>query len=163
MDRLQQMLDMQAELQRKINGPEWALNRQTDRERIGNIQLNVFALVAELYEMMNEMTWKPWATAEPHINLRPAWGELIDVWHFFMNIMLHLGVEADDLYRLYREKNAINHRRQDEGYDGVTGKCPRCHRDIAESGTREVIADKGGLPRVDIHCVCGNYLGSRAV
>lgn len=161
MDRLQQMLSMQAELQQKINGPDWALNRQTDRERIANIQLNVFALIAELYEMMDEMTWKPWATAEPAINFHPARAELIDVWHFFMNLMLHLGIEGDDLYRMYCEKNKINHRRQDEGYDGVTGKCSRCHRDLAEVDLKEVIAKSSD--RVDLHCVCGNYLGSRAV
>jgi dimeric dUTPase (all-alpha-NTP-PPase superfamily) len=162
MDRLQQMLDMQAELQRKINGPEWSLNQQTDRERISNIQLNMFALMAELYEMMNEMTWKPWATAEPSINFPRARAELIDVWHFFMNLMLHLGIEGDDLYRLYREKNTVNHKRQDDGYDGVKEKCPQCHRDLSEIDPKEV-RSTSGPDRVNVYCVCGHLIRTRPV
>lgn len=155
---LQEMLDLQRDLQRVFNGYE--LEDQSTELRIDNIVLNVFALTKELSELTDEIGWKPWATSR-HINRERAVEELVDVWHFFMNIMLHLGVDAEELAAKYAAKNKINHRRQTDGYDGVSGKCPQCHRDIAESGTKEVIA--ASTQRVDIHCICGAYLGSRAV
>ena len=40
-------------------------------------------------------------------------------------------------------------------------KCPQCQRDLSTIDVKEVIA--GSTQRVDIHCVCGAYLGSRPV
>lgn len=39
--------------------------------------------------------------------------------------------------------------------------CKFCGRKLTEGNVKEVIARS--TPRVDIHCVCGNYLGSRPV
>lgn len=41
--------------------------------------------------------------------------------------------------------------------------CPACKRNLATVDVREVRAVMGALPRVDLHCACGRYLGSRAV
>ena len=43
--------------------------------------------------------------------------ELIDAWHFFINIMLGLGMTAEELFTRYLDKHKENIRRQDEGYD----------------------------------------------
>lgn len=154
-DRLQQMLDMQRELQRRING--YDIEEQSTETRIANIMLNTFCVGNELHEMMDEMGWKPWATSR-HLNHEMAKKELVDVWHFLMNIMLHLGMDGDELYRLYRAKNVVNHARQDNGYDGVTNKCPNCHRDLDEVKFKEVHAQSSA--RIDLHCECGAYVRS---
>jgi dimeric dUTPase (all-alpha-NTP-PPase superfamily) len=154
-DRLDQMLSMQRELQQKING--YDIGYQTYATRVSNIMLNVLGATDELHELLNETGWKPWAKSS-FINTEAAQRELVDAWHFLMNLMLHLGMTGDDLYRMYREKNAVNHRRQDEGYDGVSGKCANCHRDLAEVALREVHAQSS--PRIDFHCVCGAYVKS---
>lgn len=43
--------------------------------------------------------------------------EIIDAWHFFINIMLGLGMTAEELFARYLDKHKENIRRQDEGYD----------------------------------------------
>jgi predicted HAD superfamily Cof-like phosphohydrolase len=41
-------------------------------------------------------------------------------------------------------------------------KCPQCQRDLASEVLKEVVVQTP-FPRVDIHCVCGRHLYSRAV
>ena len=43
--------------------------------------------------------------------------ELVDAWHFFMNLMIGLGMTSDELFEGYLKKNKENIRRQEEGYD----------------------------------------------
>lgn len=158
MDRLDEMMRLQRELQERING--YTLEEQDIDTRIDNVRINVLALTDELHECLGETGWKPWATSR-HINWSAAQRELVDAWHFFMNLMLHLEMTPVDLWQGYHQKHKVNFQRQEDGYDGVSGKCPRCHRDLAETDVKEVIATS--TQRVDLHCVCGAYLGSRPV
>jgi hypothetical protein len=158
MDRLASMLEMQRSFQEKLNG--YTLEEQTEEQRITNFKISMFALIAELYEAINEMGWKEWATSR-HINRDAAVKELIDAWHFFMNLLLHMGVDSDELYEKYVTKLATNIERQENGYDGVATKCLNCQRALDDMDAKEVFAQS--TQRVDIHCVCGAYLGSRAV
>jgi hypothetical protein len=68
---------------------------------------------------------------------------------------------ADRLYAELQAKLVVNMERAMNGYDGVSGKCPACRRDLGEIEDKEVRAMS--TDRVDLHCVCGAYLGSRAV
>lgn len=43
--------------------------------------------------------------------------EIVDAWHFFINIMLGLGMTAEELFTRYLDKHRENIRRQAEGYD----------------------------------------------
>lgn len=125
MDRLAEMLATQRDLQSIING--YDLDEQTNDRRIDSIKENVLALTDELHELLGEMGWKSWATSR-HINHDAACGEVVDAWHFLMNIMLHLGMTAEDLHAGYLRKRAVNEARQVAGYDGVSSKCPGCGR-----------------------------------
>lgn len=102
-------------------------------EAIEFIRWNILALEDELHEALGEVGWKPWATSS-HINIRPYKGELVDAFHFFMNLCLVVGMTGDELLELYLEKRAINARRQEQGYDGVSEKCPKCHRALDDPG-----------------------------
>ena len=42
--------------------------------------------------------------------------ELIDIWHFVVQASLELGLKPKDILKNIKEKNAINHKRQREGY-----------------------------------------------
>jgi len=158
-DYLVDMLSRQREFQRRLNG--YDVDEQSDEQRIANFKTSLFALEHELHEAVDEMGWKEWATSR-HFNTQRVQEELVDVWHFFMNLMLHARMDAHDLYMGYLTKLEVNRKRQDEGYDGVAGKCPQCHRDLAETELKEVIVQTP-FSRVDIHCVCGRHLYSRAV
>lgn len=160
MDRLEEMMHMQYALQRRING--YNIDEQTIGKRVANIKENVLAATDELHELLGETSWKSWTVGDPYINWDPARKEAIDLWHFVMNLFLHLRMSPEQVYEMYMEKNRINHERQSEGYDGIKDKCPQCKRVLADVELREVIV-QSPVPRVDIHCPCGRQVGYRPV
>lgn len=85
------------------------------------------ALTDELHEALAETGWKSWATSN-HINSEAYRSELADVFIFFMNLMLVDGCTPEELMAIVAKKIAKNHKRQDDGYDGVSTKCPGCKR-----------------------------------
>ncbi len=115
------MLNLQASFQHRVD-PRC---ESTDlKERAAFIRDHYVYLDQELQEMLYEVPffkhWKDYSkmTDEEIVEAyTKAKEELIDSWHFFMNIMLGLGMTADELYQGYLEKNKENIRRQDEGYD----------------------------------------------
>src|SRR5690606_31870088 len=97
-DRLQQLLNSQENLQINSygNSPSDLLPDQP-AEAIDFIRWNVLALEDELHELLAETGWKPWATSK-HVNLTAARSELVDAFHFFMNLALVLGMDGDALF-----------------------------------------------------------------
>lgn len=126
MDRLGLMLEMQRDLQLGYNNGK-RVEDFTDTERMAEIRDNTLSMLSEVFEALAETGWKPWAKSN-HINRDAFHGEIVDAWHFLMNLMLHTGMTADDLYAGYVRKNQINRARQANGYDGVSEKCPLCKR-----------------------------------
>lgn len=120
------MLDRQKQLQYLINKGK-DIKEFTDEERMEAFRTNALALMSELFEALGETGWKPWATSN-HLNVEAFHGELVDMFHFFMNMMLHSGMTAKQLFDGYMRKVETNTIRQLQGYDGVSGKCPRCRR-----------------------------------
>lgn len=96
-------------------------------ERSDWIRWNVLALEDELHEALAETGWKPWATSN-HLNRAAYVSELVDAFHFFMNLMLVADCNAEEFLNKYVEKRKINIKRQEEGYDGIAGKCRMCKR-----------------------------------
>lgn len=141
MSALHAMYDMQRDLQLRYHGrpfPEF-----TDEERVAEIRIQWVALIKELGEALDEVGWKPWAKYPdgPHINGEAFDAEMVDAWHFFMNLMLLRGMTPDDLFMGYMRKNQVNHERITSGYDGVSSKCKSCRRAIGEPGV-ECTADQ---------------------
>lgn len=115
-----------------------------DEERAEFIRWNVLALEDELHEALQEVGWKPWATSR-HLNRDAFKGELVDAYHFFMNLMLAADIDADEFLEAYQAKRTKNAKRQAEGYDGVTGKCPHCKRALDDSAVMcGEVNDTGG-------------------
>ena len=130
--KLERMLVLQAGLQKMINGKP--IDQFTDAERMEAIRVNVLACTDELHEALGETGWKPWATSN-HINTESFHSELVDAFHFFMNLMLHSGMTAQQLFDGYVAKNRRNWERYKDGtYDGIKGKCPGCKRDYYDAG-----------------------------
>lgn len=125
MDRLEEMLHLQNELQ-KVMPPIREFPSPDPAILMEQIRNNVLSLITELTEMLDETGWKPWATSN-HINPEAFKSETVDAWHFMMNLMLLGGMTADDLYEGYLKKRKLNIKRQADGYDGLA-KCPGCKR-----------------------------------
>ena len=49
--------------------------------------------------------------------LQNARVEVIDLFHFLISLAQTLGMSADDVFEAYVKKNAVNHQRQDSGYE----------------------------------------------
>jgi hypothetical protein len=113
-------------------------------ERAEFIRWNVLALENELHEALGETGWKPWATSR-HLNRDAFKGELVDAFHFFMNLMALGEITADELLEDYQVKRQKNAKRQEDGYDGVSTKCPSCKRALDDVAvTCGVYADEDG-------------------
>lgn len=116
---LQEMIDLQAKLQSETYGKD--ISKLNTREKIEAYCINMVALQDELHEALNEMSWKPWAKAE-YFNDDRVQQELVDAWHFFMNLMIISGMDAEKLHLRYLAKRKVNIKRQEDGYDGVSTK-----------------------------------------
>ena len=89
---------------------------------------NVTALVDEVHEFLDEVAWKPWIKRELRgaISDRIAAArELVDAQHFLGNLALTLGLTDSEWEQLYQEKQAINAKRQRDGYTGAKCTCGR--------------------------------------
>jgi hypothetical protein len=133
---LTRLLQQQRELQVKSFGAD-PLEMEGE-ERTDFIRWNALAIDDEVHEMLGEVGWKPWASSR-HVNEKEATSELVDALHFFLNLCLataprgwSVEMVAHTIASGYASKRAENARRQAEGYDGVSGKCKVCKRDLGE-------------------------------
>lgn len=122
---LSRMMRLQKKLQLETYGIDY--DGMDDEERIKQFKDMHIAITDELHEALGEMGWKPWAKSK-HFDKAAVQAELIDAWHFFMNLMLIAGLTPDELLEQYERKRLKNMARQQEGYDGVTTKCQGCRR-----------------------------------
>lgn len=125
-DRLSIMFDEQRQLQVAAYGKDPG-EIYDPEERVQFIKDMTLALEDELHEFLGEVGWKPWATSR-HVNEEEAKGELVDAFHFFMNLCMAIHMSPDELFKKYLAKRKRNEERQVEGYDGVQGKCFKCKR-----------------------------------
>lgn len=128
---LEEIFERQAKLQRDSFGINPA---DMDPEaRSQYIKDMVLAATDELHEALAEVGWKPWATSR-HLNKDAFIGELVDVLHFLVNLWLAAGATPQQVRDRYIEKSIRNARRQSDGYDGISGKCPECKRAFDDPG-----------------------------
>jgi dimeric dUTPase (all-alpha-NTP-PPase superfamily) len=130
---LDEIFDRQLKLQTRSFGVDpFNLDPEAKVQFIKDMTL---ALEDELHEALGEVGWKPWATSR-HINDKAFGGELVDALHFLVNLFLAIGWSADEVLQAYLLKASKNEARQRRGYDGVSGKCPRCHRALDDDGVK---------------------------
>lgn len=151
------MLRRQDDLQRTVFGFDF--DTMDDAARMRYIRDNALALTAELHEALDETGWKPWASSN-HLDEKPYVGELVDVFHFLMNLLLVTGRTPSDLAEefcdRYFAKSQLNAERQEAGYDGVAAKCPNCKRALDETVLNEIL--DVDTRRYETRCPCGELL-----
>ncbi len=91
------------------------------RTEVGRALKNyIDALSAECHEMLECLSWKHWYREARQgrqyelQDVQNARVEATDILFFWISICQLLGLEPADVVRLYNQKLAINHRRQDE-------------------------------------------------
>jgi hypothetical protein len=131
MDSLEMMLTNQLKLQHKL-GHEFG--RMTDDERVEYIKEMYIATTIELAEALGEISWKTWTTKPPSVQLLPFIKELGDAFQFIMNMWFAAMPNAKPaeiaaaMFATHTAKIAVNHKRIDENYDGISTKCHSCKR-----------------------------------
>lgn len=119
-DKLSQMYEMQTSLDERIIA-ERGIDKTTDEWVVGL----TIAMESEIDEIRREVAWKWWKNPKP-IDKDALQGEVIDMWHFLLSLSRVVGLTPDDIHRIYMEKNAENHDRQDGNSekDGYTAPAP---------------------------------------
>lgn len=117
------IMERQLELQRKSFGID--PQNLAGRERDEYVQAMALALTIEVGEVLQEISWKPWATGQ-WFHRQAFLVELIDVLHFWTNLVLVATDDPNEVIDIYLRKAEINASRQAHGYTGE--KCPTCGR-----------------------------------
>lgn len=118
-DKLNELFRLQKELDERINSQR-GIEKSIDEWVIGL----TIAMESEIDEIRREVNWKWWKNDKP-IDFGLLREEVIDMWHFLISLSQRVGMNAEDVYRIYTEKNKENHNRQKRlsdkgGYGGVT-------------------------------------------
>jgi dimeric dUTPase (all-alpha-NTP-PPase superfamily) len=102
---------------------EFMMNKQLEfQKRLGNditsqafVTEQATAMFVETGEMLQETNWKSWKKPSP-INNKKFKEEIIDMWHFMLNISLAAGMDAQEILERFTDKHITNNERQDGGY-----------------------------------------------
>ncbi len=79
------------------------------------LKVMILACVDELTEILRETPWKPWKKQQ-NFNKENYKEELVDLFHFFINLCLFAGMDAQELFARYNKKMVTNQKRQQENY-----------------------------------------------
>lgn len=117
---LQVMFDKQRAFQTSLGTN---LDNLSIQERVAYIKEHSIHLSQEINESLYELPFfKPWkdytgmTVGEQELAMDKARKELIDAWHFFMNMALAMGFSPLSFYLEYMSKHKENYKRQEEGY-----------------------------------------------
>ena len=117
-DNLQYMMDTQKVFQSRF-GQDF--EKMDDKERTAFIKTHGYFIIEELVELFRECPFhKPWKDYSNWSNekILEQWlivqEEYIDVIHFVINVGLALGLDSNEIVRMYKEKNKINIQRQED-------------------------------------------------
>ncbi len=120
---LRELFQHQAELNRRIGFDPAGLRENFDPQQAG-IWLNnyIAAMSNELEELRDCTWWKHWCAEAKQgkrfmlHDLQNARVEVIDMLFFWISLAQCVGLDADGVMELYRQKLEVNHRRQTDGY-----------------------------------------------
>ena len=121
MDKLEKIFEMQ-----KLLDDDIAARRNLDFTTEEWMQKEVLAMLSELAEVLDEVNFKWWKNKKP-LDTDALRGELVDILHFFVSMCIRSGMDADELFARYIEKNKENFDRQygrseKKGYEALDGQ-----------------------------------------
>ncbi len=119
MDRLEHMLTIQQTLNETIRQKR----DLTDITPTVWIQKYTLAMLSELAEMLDEVNFKWWKNPKK-LDEAALKEELVDILHFFLSMCLAAGLDAEEMYRIYLDKNAENIARQEGKAKNPATKSP---------------------------------------
>lgn len=120
---LKELFEKQAELNKRTGFDAKKLREEFDPQVAGEWLNNYIAAMSNELEELRDCTyWKHWcreAKAGKRFrlhDLQNAKVEVTDMLFFWISLAQCLGLDADDVLRLYNQKLDVNHARQDNSY-----------------------------------------------
>lgn len=104
-------LDKIFEMQRALNDEIIALRGLHDIPMEKWIQMQTLAMMSELSELIDEVNFKWWKNEKP-VDIDRVRDEMVDILHFFVSMCLRAGMDAEELFKRYIDKNRENYDRQ---------------------------------------------------
>lgn len=149
---------------RQLQSEYFGVTYPLEGDELANyVTMNHSALVLEASELLSEFGWKPWASPRGWVNRESALKEAVDVAHFLANILCAIGVTDEEWVAAYQAKQEVNRQRQRDGYDGVTGKCPKCKRSYDDGiecfpAEEQTVMNASGdfVVKVDVEAYCAH-------
>lgn len=125
-DPIVDMFNMQRSLQDHLAEKGRAINLSTasHKAKVDDISAQWRNLTLEFAELLERLPFKEWKTYpeetlagfQSEEEMLETYYEYIDMFHFFMNIGLCLGIDGETFEKLYVTKNKENFDRQERGY-----------------------------------------------
>lgn len=119
--KLDMMMGMQKDFQKLVG---FNFEEMGEVEKSAYIKEMMLWVTDEMSEALHELkhakgwskkydSWTPEQTVAQNDKFKD---EMVDAFHFFMNILLASGMDANELFNRYFDKNKINIERQKNGY-----------------------------------------------
>jgi len=108
-DKLDEIFSLQKSYEEMMN-----LDRYPEDVE-GKVSALCTAIIHEAVELQRTTNWKWWKKPAP-FNQDDAREELVDIWHFLIQVSIELDLTPDDILKEYQRKNEINRQRQNDGY-----------------------------------------------
>jgi dimeric dUTPase (all-alpha-NTP-PPase superfamily) len=109
LDILKTIFKLQKDLAAVITSARYP---QTKEERVSSLAT---AIVHEAVEVQMLTNWK-WWKQPTEFNETQAREEVIDLWHFLIQMSIELGMTPNEILKEYLKKNQINKERKQNGY-----------------------------------------------
>ena len=111
-DTFKAMFEMQKKLNLRIGVDTDNMTREEKEKWILNY---CRAMSQEISELIDSVPWKWWAKYQKfdEQNIKV---EIIDIFHFLISAAQVMGLTAEDVHRIYMQKNKVNFDRQESGY-----------------------------------------------
>ena len=120
---LKELFAKQAELNKRTGFDAASLRESFDPQVAGEWLNNYIAAMSNELEELRDCTyWKHWCKEAKDgrrfslHDLQNARVEVTDLLFFWTSLAQCLGLDADDVVRLYHQKLGVNHARQDNDY-----------------------------------------------
>lgn len=115
-DKLVSILMMQDSLNTAVSASREEFINMSREEKTMWVNRFLMAISNECEELRNCFPFKWWKKNQ-EFDLNSAKEEWIDIFHFVLSLGLALGFDTDgaEIYRMYMNKNHVNHERQNSG------------------------------------------------
>lgn len=87
-----------------------------DRRGQAHVRETIRRIVEELFECSHTLKNSPWKQSHVLTDENHFYEELSDAFHFFIELCIDVGLDAEQLYRLYFKKSEVNLFRQESKY-----------------------------------------------